>query len=267
MNRKPRDQTGEIEEEADYVNEPVCTVDNVEDPPVRNKLSSDIEILKRDNDSLNLQLGNLILNFTVLEIKVANLTAQNQQLRNNFTEQITNMETNWINLNVSRAQWSVDAYCPDVNKKTQCTACQDGWKLNEASCYAYNNPDLANRKTWEEAREDCRGKGSDLAVAHNQQQKEAISFYSEGSSGSNGYWIGLRVEDERWKWVDGSELTDNSWIADPTVGHCAVSIRYKGWKLVSCGEKQRWICQKNDFLFKLCSHTTEYSVKIISTGL
>ncbi|XP_059195870.1 killer cell lectin-like receptor subfamily B member 1B allele B [Centropristis striata] len=130
-------------------------------------------------------------------------------------------------------------------KHRQWKACQHGWEHNEASCYAYNNPDLAHRKTWEEAREDCRGKGSNLAVAHNQQQKKAISFYSFGNSGSNGYWIGLRVEDGRWKLVDGNELTDNSWIAYPTVGHCVISVQCQGWKSVSCDAKQRWICKKS----------------------
>ncbi|XP_059195869.1 CD209 antigen-like protein E [Centropristis striata] len=134
---------------------------------------------------------------------------------------------------------------PKVNKKRQCRPCQPGWELNKPSCYAYNNPDLAKRKTWEEAREDCRGKGSDLAVAHDQQQKDAISFYSKGSSGSNGYWVGLRDEDGRWKWVDGSELTDNSWIGDPTVGHCAISFQNNRWKSVNCDTKQRWICKKS----------------------
>ncbi|KAA8579073.1 hypothetical protein FQN60_018814, partial [Etheostoma spectabile] len=51
----------------------------------------------------------------VLESKITNLTTPNQQLetqRNNLTKQIQDLETNWNKLNVSRAQWSIDAYCP-----------------------------------------------------------------------------------------------------------------------------------------------------------
>ncbi|KAF3839154.1 hypothetical protein F7725_017871 [Dissostichus mawsoni] len=78
--------------------------------------------------------------------------------------------------------------------------------------------------TWEEAREDCKGKNSDLAVARTPAEKAAIK---EKSIGYNGYWIGLRVVNKQWKWVDGSDLTDSSWIdlPDPVDGHCAVFSR------------------------------------------
>ncbi|XP_059195868.1 CD209 antigen-like [Centropristis striata] len=199
---------------------------------LNNKISSDNKHLMNDHNSLIMQLGNL--------------TAQNQQLRNNFTEQITNMETNWIHLNVSRAQWSVDAYCPIVpTGERHCNSCQDGWLFNEASCYAINNPNPPDRKTWEEALEDCRAKGSDVAVVYNQKERNLISDYSSYSSQSDGYWIGLRVEDGRWKWVDGNYLTASSWIEAPTIGHCAMVVQSQGWKSVSCGAKQRWICKKS----------------------
>ncbi|XP_078107874.1 uncharacterized protein LOC144518876 [Sander vitreus] len=116
------------------------------------KLSSDNEKLRRDYDDL---------------------TTQNQQLetqRNNLTEQIQDMKTNWNKLNVSRAQWSIDAYCPKGNKMRQCKACLNGWDLSRSNCYVYHNPDPPHRKTWEEAREDCRGKSSDLVV-HSQEEK------------------------------------------------------------------------------------------------
>ncbi|KAF3839117.1 hypothetical protein F7725_017834 [Dissostichus mawsoni] len=52
-------------------------------------------------------------------------------------------------------------------------------------------------------------------------------------------WIGLRVVNKQWKWVDGSDLTDSSWIdlPDPVDGRCAVF--YKGrdtWSSVSCSD-------------------------------
>ncbi|KAJ4921277.1 hypothetical protein JOQ06_026226 [Pogonophryne albipinna] len=151
------------------------------------------------------------------------------------------MTTNWNELNVSRAQWSIDSYCLGNDDK-KCQPCQKGWLLTEPSCYAYNNVQPPNRKTWEEAQEDCSGKNSDLAVAHNSEEKEAINT---NSFGYRGFWIGLRVEDGEWKWVDGSDLTDSSWIAapDPVDGRCAVF--YKGkWVSMRCGEKRQWICQK-----------------------
>ncbi|KAJ4921284.1 hypothetical protein JOQ06_026228 [Pogonophryne albipinna] len=149
------------------------------------------------------------------------------------------MTTNWNELNVSRAQWSIDSYCLGNDDK-KCQPCQKGWLLTEPSCYAYNNVQPPNRKTWEEAQEDCSGKNSDLAVAHNSEEKEAINT---NSFGYRGFWIGLRVEDGEWKWVDGSDLTDSSWIAAPFDVLCAVL--YKGkWVSMRCGEKRQWICQK-----------------------
>ncbi|KAJ4919241.1 hypothetical protein JOQ06_026250 [Pogonophryne albipinna] len=159
------------------------------------------------------------------------LSKLNQELetkKNNLTQQIQNMETNRNEL--------------DINKK--CQPCQKGWNLSEPSCYAFNDAPYPVWKTWEEAQEDCKGKNSDLAVAHDSEEKEAINT---NSFGVYGFWIGLRVEDGKWKWVDGSDLTDSSWIAapDPVDGLCAVLYRGK-WVSVSCGKKQQWICQKKD---------------------
>nr|XP_033958165.1 LOW QUALITY PROTEIN: killer cell lectin-like receptor subfamily B member 1A [Pseudochaenichthys georgianus] len=124
---------------------------------------------------------------------------------NKYAKQIQNMRTTSNELNVSRAQWSIDSYCLG-NTDKKCKACQDGWSLTESS-YAYNNAETANQKTWEEAQEDCSGKNSDLAVAHDSEEKEAIE---EKSFGSYGFWIGLRVVNKEWKWVDGSDLTEST---------------------------------------------------------
>ncbi|XP_034059786.1 dromaiocalcin-1-like isoform X4 [Gymnodraco acuticeps] len=124
----------------------------------------------------------------------------------------------------------------------KCKPCQKGWSLTEPSCYAYINAQYPHQKTWEEAQEDCRGRNSDLAVAHDSEEKEAINT---NSFGSNGFWIGLRVVNKKWKWVDGSDLTESSWIVPPVDGGCA--LFYKGrdkWSSVSCGATHEWICQQ-----------------------
>ncbi|KAM7382870.1 hypothetical protein PAMP_002568 [Pampus punctatissimus] len=90
----------------------------------------------------------------------------------------------------------------------QCEHCQNGWLLSQSSCYAINNAENA-QKTWEEARENCKGKISDLAVIDDKDAKKFINDNSYGGKGSS-YWIGLRVEDGRWKWINGSDLTETS---------------------------------------------------------
>ncbi|XP_039660919.1 CD209 antigen-like protein E [Perca fluviatilis] len=126
----------------------------------------------------------------------------------------------------------------------QCNACPNGWILNGSNCYQYNNPDHTYWKTWEKSREDCRGKGSDLVVVHNEEEKNALNTYSVGSSG---YWFGLRAEGGRWKWIDGSDLTESYWTPKPppppaTDGQCVMSVQNIAWISVSCAEKKQWIC-------------------------
>uniref|UniRef100_A0A8C9ZE43 C-type lectin domain-containing protein n=1 Tax=Sander lucioperca TaxID=283035 RepID=A0A8C9ZE43_SANLU len=209
---------------------------------LNNKLSLDNEKLRRDNNNLTVQLGNLTQNYTVLESKITNLTADELETqRKNLTERIQDMETTWNKLNVSRAQWSIDVYCPKTNNGRQCNACQNGWELSGSNCYVYHNAAPADRKTWEEAQQVCRGKSSDLVVVHSQEEKVMRKL-----SGTDGYWFGLRAEGGRWKWIDGSNLTESYWTPQPpptaTDGQCVMSVQNVGWRSVNCTEKKQWIC-------------------------
>uniref|UniRef100_A0A3Q0RHI5 C-type lectin domain-containing protein n=1 Tax=Amphilophus citrinellus TaxID=61819 RepID=A0A3Q0RHI5_AMPCI len=197
----------------------------------------------------------LVLAFTVLEKQVTkmieinlNLTQENEKLeaeKKNLTEKIHHMKTSWKEPSVSQSQWSIDAYCPKQNNSRQCKPCQKGWLDVQSSCYAINDAETSKQKTWEEAREDCRGKISDLVVVIDAAEKKNVTDNSWGSSGNKGYWIGLRAEGGKWKWVDGSDLTNNSWIQQPpSDGLCAISVQTQGFKPVSCGEENRWICKK-----------------------
>ena len=78
----------------------------------------------------------------------------------------------------------------------QCKACQEGLKRTESNCYAINNAALDDRKTWEEAREDCRGKGSDLVVVHNEEEKvmrKLWTFFMTHIGGNCGGIGGVRT--------------------------------------------------------------------------
>ncbi|XP_054478171.1 C-type lectin domain family 4 member G-like [Anoplopoma fimbria] len=248
-----------INEEDDYVNTPVPTVDKEAAAPDQRFLSFTRSLppiavcwlillvimglriyftsVIYENDGKLMEENQ---NLTTQNKKLENLNQELEMKRNNLTEQIQNMEMNCNKLNVSIAQW-IDAYCHKNYNVKQSEPCQDGWSLTEPSCYAVN--DAPNDElTWEEAREDCRGKISDLVVVHTEQEKVVINGYSW--TGGNGYWIGLRVEDGKWKWIDGTELNQSSWIEAPTEGHCAFSVHSQGWKSAMCNEKKQWICEK-----------------------
>ncbi|XP_067367973.1 killer cell lectin-like receptor subfamily B member 1B allele A isoform X2 [Channa argus] len=188
-----------------------------------------------------------IIAMMVHQRNITNLTAQNQELesqRDNLTQQIRDMETKWKEDNVTRAQWSIDQYCPKDNNRRTCKACQQGWNNNQFSCYAVNNAERSDQKTWEEARENCTGKNSDLAVIVNEAQKKFTTDNSWKQAGISGYWIGLKVEDGRWKWVDGTNLTNDLWNEPPVNGRCATSLQSQGWRSVNCTDKNAWICGK-----------------------
>uniref|UniRef100_UPI0009B35209 C-type lectin domain family 12 member B-like n=1 Tax=Monopterus albus TaxID=43700 RepID=UPI0009B35209 len=141
---------------------------------LNNKISSDNENLRKNYTNLRVQCDNLTQASAVLKSTITSLTAENQDLktqRNNLTQRIQNMERNSNELNISRTQWSIDAYCPRESNGRKCNACQKGWELFQSSCYTFNDAEPPNQKTWEEAREDCRGKISDLAVIDNDTEK------------------------------------------------------------------------------------------------
>ncbi|KAM4581385.1 uncharacterized protein PAE49_005946 isoform 2-T2 [Odontesthes bonariensis] len=236
---------------------------------VNNKLTSDNENLTRNHNDLTVQMNNLTQAYDVLENKITNLTAENKNLskqnqelntqnqelntqnqeleadRKNLTEQVENMEAMQVEFNISRAQWSIDAYCPKKDNARTCNQCEKGWIHPQSSCYAVNDHVPDKRRSWEGAREDCRGKGSDLVVVGDDNEKKTVSDYSWDSSGWNGFWIGLKAENGKWKWVDGSDLADNSWMTqEPQDGQCVISVQNEGWKSVSCDGKQQWICEK-----------------------
>ncbi|KAL3064896.1 hypothetical protein OYC64_001011 [Pagothenia borchgrevinki] len=207
------------------------------------KLTSRIQELET-RENLTVRCDNLTQAYTVLESNVKDLNVEIKTLtsqKDGLTKQIQEMETNWNELNVSRAQWSINEYCLQGEVK-QCRPCEKNWRYREPSCYSFNDVGPTERLTWEEAREHCSALNADLAAAHNLTEKNIINYYSISTIGS---WIGLRVENGKWKWEDGSDLTNSSWIDPPTEGHCALSVlRIKTWSSVSCEEKRQWICQK-----------------------
>ncbi|KAF1388494.1 hypothetical protein PFLUV_G00090850 [Perca fluviatilis] len=193
----------------------------------------------------NRNLTNLNDKLNVLENQITNLTAVNQELemeRNNVIRPIQIMEANWNKLNASRVKWTIDVYC---HNGRQCKACEQGWELFQSSCYLIN-PSYG--RTWEEAREVCRRQSSDLVVVHDEDEQNVLNYSRRYIYG---YWIGLRAEGGRWKWIDGSDLTQSDWIQDhppPADGQCAVSVRSR-WRSVSCADRNAWICKKKALSF------------------
>ncbi|XP_039662101.1 C-type lectin domain family 10 member A-like [Perca fluviatilis] len=224
MNRNPQEENEDIEEAANYVNVSACTVEKMAARPDQRFLCFSqyfppiavcwLILLVIMGLRIHFTNRNLNDKFSVLENPIIDLTAVNQELETRNQELKT--ERNKLRgqiQNISRAQWSIDEYCPKVNNERRCRDCQESWRfVIKSSCYVINDVYPPDQKTWEEAREDCRARGSDLVVVDDEDEKNALRRYSRYGS-----WIGLRAEGGRWKWIDGSDLTESVtyWIDEP----------------------------------------------------
>ncbi|XP_032363065.1 CD209 antigen-like protein C isoform X2 [Etheostoma spectabile] len=240
MIRPPQDDIEEMEEEAaaNYVNAPARTGKKMAAcPGQRSRCFSQsflpiavCWLILLVIMGLRIYFTNRILN-NILSVSENPITELETE-RNNLTGPIRN---------ISRAQWSIDEYCPKEQNERRCSPCQKGWRLIRSSCYLFADP--SDRKTWEEAREDCRARSSDLVVVHDEDEEDVLRFYNKTRP-----WIGLRAEGGRWKWIDGSDLTESvsGWleVQPPTDGRCVISVRVFRWTSESCAVRKPWICQK-----------------------
>uniref|UniRef100_G3N5F3 C-type lectin domain-containing protein n=1 Tax=Gasterosteus aculeatus aculeatus TaxID=481459 RepID=G3N5F3_GASAC len=173
MSRKPADEAEGVIEDNEYVNAPVRPEDKA--PPDRRLLfsSPSLPLLAVCWILLLLIMGLRIYFSFVISEQNVKLMKEIQELSTNFTKQITDLEDNWEKFNVNRAQWTIDSYCPaDTSKVRTCSACQRGWYHIQKSCYVFHNSEApSDLKTWEEARENCRGRDADLVVVHDEEEK------------------------------------------------------------------------------------------------
>ncbi|XP_029929043.1 C-type lectin domain family 12 member B-like [Myripristis murdjan] len=201
-----------------------------------NNLSSEITDLKKNSRDQTVLIGDLRQNNSIL-------TSESQQLqmeKSALERQVKKLRRERTELSLTRTQRILDAYCPKTGDKEErrCNPCQEGWLLSpsKSSCYLVVTTNNYGKKTWEEAREDCRQRNADLVVIENGQEQEFIRETSLRSSNSTLYrfWIGLRRTSGVWKWVDGSDLTESYWINQPLDNtDCAVSVQWsspEGWR-------------------------------------
>ncbi|XP_053189532.1 C-type lectin domain family 4 member G-like [Scomber japonicus] len=167
--------------------------------------------------------------------------AENQQLRAGHE---TTPTPTWMALpETTSPGWNQRSSYFYKRKKRQTEPCQSGWFHFQDSCYViWSN----TGSSWEEARDDCRGKTADLVVIESPEEQEFISNITRTSLGISSYWIGLRAEAGGWQFVNGSDLTKDVWMKQPADGHrCAIFTQESdGWKAVSCDVKNGWICEK-----------------------
>ncbi|XP_023185999.1 CD209 antigen-like protein E [Xiphophorus maculatus] len=192
------------------------------------------------NNKISSDFKTLAQNFTSCEKKSSHLTAEISQVKQNNHDLQTKIKTLKEKIKTCEDQ--------KENSESRHSSCPKGWIHSQSSCYAVNDAVPRNQKTWEEAQEDCIRKGSDLTIVGNEEEKKFVdgTSWKDGDGLIKGFWIGLRDEGGKWKWMDGSDLTNQAWINQQpaTDGQCVTSLQNREWTSVSCTKRNGWICEK-----------------------
>ncbi|KAL7855606.1 hypothetical protein AOLI_G00192100 [Acnodon oligacanthus] len=150
--------------------------------------------VKEEKDSKDQTILSLSVNFTgereTLLSSIRNLTEERDQLKSSYHNLVEERD----HINKSFIEEGGQQMNPKhiLNDKAS-------WKTFRNSYYYVSTV----RKTWAEARQDCRERGADLVVINSREEQKFI--YTEDQY----VWIGLsdRHAEGEWKWVDGSPLT------------------------------------------------------------
>uniref|UniRef100_A0A8C9Z080 C-type lectin domain-containing protein n=1 Tax=Sander lucioperca TaxID=283035 RepID=A0A8C9Z080_SANLU len=170
------------------------------------------------------------------------LVYQLQTSYTNLTKGRDQLQTSYNNLNQERDQFQkrvedIAKEIIDLRKKLQ------GWVYFSGSFYHVSS----TKKSWQESRDDCVQKGADLVIINSREEQVTCPR-----------WIGLtdRETEGRWKWVDGTLLSQSYWILSEPNGHmlrdedCAEISNhlFNSWNDDLCNSEKFWICEMTSLL-------------------
>ncbi|XP_048012032.1 asialoglycoprotein receptor 1-like [Megalobrama amblycephala] len=214
--------------------------------PETHQLLTNITNLTQERDQLLTMITNLSEERDGLKIKNKNLTNERDQLLTNFTN-LSEERDQLLNKNIAL-----------TNERDELTKERDQfnqernelWKmLNEMGGYIYQSSFYfisSEKRNWAESRRYCTERGADLIIINNREEQEFVKKISGGT----GVWIGLTDSDEedRWKWVDGTNMTSGFWAYKEPNGskkeNCAL-LYSSGWYDYQCNKAFKCICVKN----------------------
>lgn len=126
--------------------------------------------------------------------------------------------------------------------------CETNWIHRSGFCYLFSETLSAVQSNWEDAREDCRERSSNLATIQSEDIWDwMVTKMTSGGLGK--HWIGLRKTGNQFYWDDGT-FTDKSnffWTDDgqsENLNTCVV-VAKDGWREELCTEESYYhICYK-----------------------
>ncbi|XP_037118895.1 C-type mannose receptor 2-like [Syngnathus acus] len=125
--------------------------------------------------------------------------------------------------------------------------CDSGDFLYKDSCYHFGE----TRATWQAAEDFCKNKGGHLASVHSQVDGQFLAAHARAAWS----WLGLRRNNGKFEWSDGSSTNDVPWHSGGDRNDCVQSESDGRVYSFFCSELEPRICQKgkarNSFEFRL----------------
>ncbi|KAL2084384.1 hypothetical protein ACEWY4_019902 [Coilia grayii] len=145
------------------------------------------------------------------------------------------------------SDFPVDHYCPISGNSTQdrkCSRpCKEGWVYYQSSCYQFI---CSDDFYWEDSKNHCNKSGAHLVIIDTKEEQAFINNHTKFYYKEYGYWIGLQKTEDKWQWVNGSELIGGYWITNEK-HKCAATMPssdpLKSWKAKDCYYRYRLICE------------------------
>ncbi|XP_026100742.1 CD209 antigen-like protein C [Carassius auratus] len=200
--------------------------------------------ITEERDQLLTKITNITQEREQLLTNNTNLTEERQQLLTkitNLTQEREQLLTNNRSLTEEREQLKSERN--DLQKDVS-SVFIDGLKCHQSTLYFFSS----EKKNWNESRRYCRERGADLIIINNREEQDFV----KNICGSDHFWIGLTdvEEEDRWKWVDGSNsnITSGFWKSGEPNNQgnedCA-NTHSSGWFDTQCDSSVKWICEKS----------------------
>ncbi|XP_031154435.1 CD209 antigen-like protein E isoform X3 [Sander lucioperca] len=180
-----------------------------------------------------LVLAGLFIRFTLLQTRYDQLSSNYSQIQRKVSD---------ISVENSQLQDEIKQLKCRIKEKQ----CPDRWKSFGCSCYFKSE----QTDYWYGRRADCQMSGADLVIINNEEEQKFVTELSKDGE----YWIGLLGQSQegeyKWKWVDGSPLTETFWASGLPRGDgnykAATCCDQQGkWTQRTYGDNKKWICEKD----------------------
>ncbi|XP_005465649.1 CD209 antigen [Oreochromis niloticus] len=215
----------------------------------RNQLLTSYNNLKTEKDQLLTSYNNLTIKREQLLTSYNNLKTEKDQLLtsyNNLKTEKNQLLTSYNNKVKERDQLQTrfeDMTKNRDNLQRKLQDCRGNWVAFSDSLYQVSS----EQKSWEESRQDCLQKGSNLMIINSREEQNFVNQFKKY------LWIGLTdsLTEGTWKWVDGTRMTTSYWNSgEPNGGrteNCGQIKAYdsqNSWNDETCSNKHFWICEK-----------------------